>query len=366
MRNVRKKIGCLALSLAAAITIAGAAIPLTAQAATLPKATLDAGWNASKNNFESKQLQQITDSFTGALIKEANSEKLNPTGVSNAKISLVVNDDFSDIMDKTIKPVMTEFAKASIKLSVNGAKPGTSAEDVKAIYYGKLQADQPGDITFTIEEKFSDAFTGNAYALVLHYTGKSSDDDGVTAQYAKISANGRVKAHFNSYSPFAILVTEEENLQMLVNTYYHSAGSDSGTAEASVNTSASTATQSQTVANTNTVQQNLANAAAVMETPAASTSSTSSASTSTSSASTSTTSSSQSASSSSSSGSTYPAYSGGNISIVDALKACGESDTSFKHRKAIAAANGISGYKGNNAQNEQLVSLLRKGQLKKA
>lgn len=62
----------------------------------------------------------------------------------------------------------------------------------------------------------------------------------------------------------------------------------------------------------------------------------------------------------------YPKYSGLSVSIVSALAAVGEKDTSMSHRRLIAAANGISGYSGTVKQNLQLVSLLKMGKLKKA
>ena len=63
----------------------------------------------------------------------------------------------------------------------------------------------------------------------------------------------------------------------------------------------------------------------------------------------------------------YPKYTGYSVSIVDALKAVGEEDTSMAHRKQIAFANGIiDGYKGTSIQNNTLLSKLKVGKLKKA
>jgi multimeric flavodoxin WrbA len=62
----------------------------------------------------------------------------------------------------------------------------------------------------------------------------------------------------------------------------------------------------------------------------------------------------------------YPKYTGKSDSIVDALAAVGETDTSKTHRTKIAAANGITGYKGSATQNTQLLVLLKNGKLKKA
>ncbi len=59
----------------------------------------------------------------------------------------------------------------------------------------------------------------------------------------------------------------------------------------------------------------------------------------------------------------YPACTGyTKNSIIDALKYIGV-DSSMVHRKQIAAANGISDYKGTAAQNKQLLVLLKAGQL---
>ena len=62
----------------------------------------------------------------------------------------------------------------------------------------------------------------------------------------------------------------------------------------------------------------------------------------------------------------YPRYNGvTNTSIVSGLAGVGEKDTSFAHRAKIAAANGISGYRGTAAQNLKMLSLLKQGKLKK-
>lgn len=60
----------------------------------------------------------------------------------------------------------------------------------------------------------------------------------------------------------------------------------------------------------------------------------------------------------------YKKYTGGSVSIVDALKAIG-ADSSKANRARIAKANGISNYKGTAVQNNKLLSLLKQGKLKK-
>lgn len=59
----------------------------------------------------------------------------------------------------------------------------------------------------------------------------------------------------------------------------------------------------------------------------------------------------------------YPIYSGNTTSIVAALGAIGEKDTSFAHRSKIAAANNIAGYKGTATQNTKMLNLLKQGKL---
>lgn len=62
----------------------------------------------------------------------------------------------------------------------------------------------------------------------------------------------------------------------------------------------------------------------------------------------------------------YPKYKGASGSIVTALAAVGEKDTSKSHRAKIAAANGIKNYAYTAAQNLEMVNLLKKGKLIKA
>lgn len=62
----------------------------------------------------------------------------------------------------------------------------------------------------------------------------------------------------------------------------------------------------------------------------------------------------------------YPKYKGASGSIITALAAVGEKDTSKAHRAKIAAANGITNYAYTAAQNTKMVNLLKKGKLIKA
>lgn len=64
----------------------------------------------------------------------------------------------------------------------------------------------------------------------------------------------------------------------------------------------------------------------------------------------------------------YPKCTISTNSIVLALKSVGEKDYSFAHRRLIAAANGISAsvYEGSAQQNLKLLTLIKKGELKKA
>lgn len=62
----------------------------------------------------------------------------------------------------------------------------------------------------------------------------------------------------------------------------------------------------------------------------------------------------------------YPKYIGTSDSIVSALSAVGEKDTSKANRAKIAAANNIANYNFTAAQNIQMVNLLKAGTLKRA
>lgn len=59
----------------------------------------------------------------------------------------------------------------------------------------------------------------------------------------------------------------------------------------------------------------------------------------------------------------YPKYTGTSHSIVDALAAVGEKDTSKDHRKKIAAANKIDGYSGKAEENRAMLDMIKAGKL---
>lgn len=61
----------------------------------------------------------------------------------------------------------------------------------------------------------------------------------------------------------------------------------------------------------------------------------------------------------------YPKYTGSSTSIATALSAVGVN-SSYAHRKEIAAANNIANYSGTAAQNTQMLNLLKQGKLVKA
>lgn len=61
----------------------------------------------------------------------------------------------------------------------------------------------------------------------------------------------------------------------------------------------------------------------------------------------------------------YPKYLGMSKSIVDALLNVGESNTSINNRKKIALANGFTSYSGKANENIFMLSLLKRGVLKK-
>lgn len=61
----------------------------------------------------------------------------------------------------------------------------------------------------------------------------------------------------------------------------------------------------------------------------------------------------------------YQKYTGNSSSIVEALKAVGEDDVSKEHRAEIAKKNGFSNFKFTSEENSKMLSLLKKGKLKK-
>ena len=61
----------------------------------------------------------------------------------------------------------------------------------------------------------------------------------------------------------------------------------------------------------------------------------------------------------------YPKYTGNSNSIVEALKAAGEDDVSKERRAEIAKKNGFSNFKFTSEENSKMISLLKKGKLKK-
>lgn len=61
----------------------------------------------------------------------------------------------------------------------------------------------------------------------------------------------------------------------------------------------------------------------------------------------------------------YPKYTGSSGSIIEALKAVGEDDVSKEHRAEIAKKNGFSNFKFTSEENSKMLSLLKKGKLKK-
>jgi hypothetical protein len=200
---------------------------------------------SSSVSDDSKQtVDTVTDTLTSKA-KSANSD-LKPSGASNAKANVVTGNAKDNLMDNGIKPAVKEFVKVSKKrndpTSPKAEAGKAGVESLRCIYYFDLTADQTGDVTFKIDqEENGDALDGDSYAIVLHYTGNAADDDGITAQYCKISSAGKVTAHFNSFSPVAIIVTTGTSAQQLVNTYSHSAGSDAGNAAATTTTTTTTA-----------------------------------------------------------------------------------------------------------------------------
>jgi hypothetical protein len=241
---MKKRILSLVAALALAATVVApvnAASPLLDNDKTKGTYTSEALVKLDKNSSKDKD---AVDAIVGVLsnVKTANKD-LKPSGAADAKVNVVTGDAKDNLMDNGIKPVVKEFVKASRENKVSsGEKCGVDM--LRGIHYFDLTASQTGDVTFKVDDSMnSDAMNGDCYAVITHYTGNAADEDGITAQYCKISSAGKVTAHFNSFSPVAIIVTTSESAQRLVNTYSHSAGSDAGTGAAV----ATTATPAPTV-----------------------------------------------------------------------------------------------------------------------
>jgi hypothetical protein len=234
------------LSLVAALALA-ATVVAPVQATTTLTTTKDANGGVSFISTEitddgKDTVNSIVDKLSSTA-KSANGD-LKPSGAANAKANVVTGSAKDNLMDNGIKPAVKEFVKVSKKRQVDGkAEAGKcGVESLRQIYYFNLTADQPGDVTFKIDQdENGKAQDGDSYAIILHYTGNAADEDGITAQYCKISSAGKVTAHFNSYSPVGIIATTSHSAQELVNTYSHSAGSDAGNAAATTTTPAVTA-----------------------------------------------------------------------------------------------------------------------------
>jgi len=235
------------LSLVAALALAATVVaPINAAKATPAAKT---GYNSSSLNDKVGAGEQkgqtdkaIVDALFGAASDVKSAQKdLKPSGAADAKVNVVTGDAKDSLIDNGVKPVIKEFVKATKEDKVrSGEKCGVDM--LRGVHYFDLTASQTGDVTFKVDDEMNnDAMNGDCYAVITHYTGNAADEDGITAQYCKISSAGKVTAHFNSFSPVAIIVTTSESAQRLVNTYSHSAGSDAGTGSAAVATTATPA-----------------------------------------------------------------------------------------------------------------------------
>jgi hypothetical protein len=231
------------LSLVAALALAATVVaPVQATTYVSPNMTAYYTYGADGKatgyvESEKKVVDSVFDTHTN--VKMSNSD-LKPSGAANAKVNVVTGSAKDNLIDNGVKPAIKEFVKADKENKAGNGKAGI--QSLRGISYFSLTADQPGDVTFKIDDDYNEkAMDGDSYAIVLHYTGNAADEDGITAQYCKISSAGKVTAHFNSYSPVAIMATTEHSAQTLVNTYSHSAGSDAGNAAATTTTPAVTA-----------------------------------------------------------------------------------------------------------------------------
>ena len=343
-------------------------------------AQLFGAYEASSKKLVTDKIKTATDAMLGAATNKLNADKLKPSGVADVKISVVSGDAKDNIMDNGIKPIVKKSVENRAK-NLNGGSAGDQIDcaDIVGIYYFNLTASATGDVTFKMEDEV-DATDG--YAFVLHYTGISSDEDGITAQFVKVNGSGKVTAHFNSFSPVAIIATTCNSAQKLANSCSFNMGSDDPASTAlssSATTVVGTTTGSTSVGTATTVP----GATTTIPGLTSATGTSATGTTTTTVPGTNTTTTIGTATTIPGTATAVPegvtpepspaptfyyydAYTGSSGSIVDALKAVGEVWTTKDHRAQIAAANGITGYRGSTSQNLQMLHLLKAGQLKKA
>ena len=183
-----------------------------------------------QDDVDSSMIRQYTNQVIGQAENCGNASTMKVSGPSNVQASVVYSSDSDNIHENGITPFVRECVKNSLDKD-NSSK--LYIKDIDAIYYFNLTADEPGQVTFKLDDAF---VTPGGYAVVMHYTGNPQDQDCITAQYVKIGSGGRVTANFNSYGPVAIIATSTESAQKMVNSYYIAEGSDqSGMFFATVN-----------------------------------------------------------------------------------------------------------------------------------
>lgn len=172
------------------------------------------------DEVNSSVIRQTTNQVIGQAENNANSSTMKVSGPSNVRAGVVYTTDSENLHENGIIPFVQECVKNSLDKD-NSSK--LYVRDLDAIYYFNLTADEPGQVTFKLDDA---AVTPGGYAVVMHYTGNPQDQDCITAQYVKIGSGGRVTANFNSYGPVAIIATSTESAQKMVNSYYIAEGSD--------------------------------------------------------------------------------------------------------------------------------------------
>ncbi len=198
------------LSLVAALALAATVVaPVNAEVKVDSKA---AAQYSSTTKITASTAQKVLDA------KVFDTKDLKPAGQTNLKVGVVTGN-----------------AKDNIKDAMKEAVTKMPENKVNSDTYFDLTGETTGKVTFKLTPGNSE-FNGDTYAVVLHYTGNASDENGVTVQYAKIKSSGKIEANFNSFSPVGIIATNYERLQELVDAVdMGGAGSDGGTASNIVN-----------------------------------------------------------------------------------------------------------------------------------
>jgi hypothetical protein len=209
--------------------------------AEMPSAEAHAKYDTLNSGAKSKVLKEVTDFVVDRGIDQVDTGKVKVQLVDNGKVNVITGDAKDNLQDNGIKPFTREAVKARMEGKTGAGKGKISDQEIVGIYEAQVTANSTGDVAFKVDlDQNAEALSGDAYAVVFHYTGNASDEDGITYQICKVTTGGKVTAHINSFSPIGIITTKSENAQKIANTYSKSIGSDGGDAATTTTTTGTT------------------------------------------------------------------------------------------------------------------------------